>query len=898
LKDQEQTDRVIVYWILGIGLTGGLLLGHGVGWVGSAQLHTVMEAIATLLAAVVGAMALVRYYSKKESLFLLIGAGFLGTASLDGFHAIVTSSYFKPMMPSDLPHLIPWSWVASRLYLSVVMFLSWFVWFQENSSGKTSPIAERSVYAGTVFFTLLSFLFFVFFPLPAAYYPNIFFHRPEEFAPALFFLLALIGYLKKGHWRTDNFEHWIVISLIIGFISQAVFMSHSGELFDYEFDGAHTLKKVSYICVLAGLLINMHAVFKREVTAASDLGILNQQLEESEGRVRAIVENIMDSIITIDEKGTIQSVNRATEQIFRYPAEELIGKNIKLLTPEPHRSSHDRYIQNYCETGEAKIIGIGQEVEGQRRDGTTFPMDLSIQDLRLKSGRFFMGVVRDITERKEMDRLKTEFISTVSHELRTPLTSIRGSLGMIGSGALKDPDQVKDMVDLASSNTERLINLVNDLLDMEKLQAGSMEFNLLDLNIGELVEKSLTLNEPFAIEHGVTFKLTSSIEDATVYGDSDRLTQVISNLLSNAAKFSPAGEIVEISIERSATSFRINVSDKGPGIPNEFRDRIFGRFTQADSTDARKKGGTGLGLNISQAIVEKHGGVIGFDSVEGEGSTFYFELPERIRTATAQANSPSEISKAIRAEVPDGGKILVLEDDPDVAKLLSIMLEDNGYDVDIAYNAHEAKARIARTTYAAVTVDVMLPDQDGISLIRELRAEENTHNLATIVVSAKASTVRREVVAASMGIIDWLDKPIDQSRLLSAVQQATFVAQRAEKPRVLHVEDDVDLCQVMTAMIGDTMDFMCAHTFREAQRLLLDEKFDLVILDPGLPDGDGLDLLATLKVSEEDSTPVIIFSSDGVDRETAVQVEAALLKSRCSNEELLDLVSRLAKNGK
>jgi DNA-binding response OmpR family regulator len=303
-------------------------------------------------------------------------------------------------------------------------------------------------------------------------------------------------------------------------------------------------------------------------------------------------------------------------------------------------------------------------------------------------------------------------------------------------------------------------------------------------------------------------------------------------------------------------------------------------------------------LNISQAIVEKHGGVIGFDSVEGEGSTFYFELPERIRTATAQANSPSEISKAIRAEVPDGGKILVLEDDPDVAKLLSIMLEDNGYDVDIAYNAHEAKARIARTTYAAVTVDVMLPDQDGISLIRELRAEENTHNLATIVVSAKASTVRREVVAASMGIIDWLDKPIDQSRLLSAVQQATFVAQRAEKPRVLHVEDDVDLCQVMTAMIGDTMDFMCAHTFREAQRLLLDEKFDLVILDPGLPDGDGLDLLATLKVSEEDSTPVIIFSSDGVDRETAVQVEAALLKSRCSNEELLDLVSRLAKNGK
>ena len=241
---------------------------RGTTWHGSATVHTVMEAVATLLALTVGAMALVRFYSKKNNTFLFIGAGFLGTAFLDGYHAIVTSAAFKPFMPSDLPHLIPWSWVASRLFLSVFLFLSLIAWLREQRLGESGQISEISVYLFAGAFTLLSFAFFAFAPLPLAYYPELVFHRPEEFLPALFFLAALVGYLRKGDWQHDIFEHWLVLSLIVGFVGQTVFMSFSGELFDMEFDIAHLLKKVSYVCVLIGLLASMYTMFRSEAERA------------------------------------------------------------------------------------------------------------------------------------------------------------------------------------------------------------------------------------------------------------------------------------------------------------------------------------------------------------------------------------------------------------------------------------------------------------------------------------------------------------------------------------------------------------------------------------------------------------------------------------------------------
>ncbi len=693
--------RWATYWIIGIGLAVPGLFGNGIDWRGSAQLHTVMETASTLLAVLIGVMALVRYYSRPASLFLFIGAGFIGTAFLDGFHTIVTSTYFKPMMPSDLPSLIPWSWVASRQFLAILMFLSWLDWLRENRLGSAGRNFERVVYTGTAIFTLASFLFFAFVPLPRAYYPELLFQRPEEFAPALFFLLALIGYLRKGRWRNDAFEHWLVLSLIVGFVGQAAYMSLSGQLFDYEFDLAHALKKVSYICVLSGLLINMYVVFRREVATT-------RSLKASENRVRAIVDNIFDGIITINDRGIIQSINPATEEIFGYPASQLIARNIKMLTPEPHRSAHDGYIQNYLNTGEAKIIGIGREVEGQRADGSTFPMELEIAELWVAGERLFLGIVRDITERKKADQAKSDFVSTVSHELRTPLTSIKGSLGLIRSGSVGQlPEKLESMLEIAYNNSDRLVLLINDILDMDKINAGKMDFQMLPMEVISLIDDAIEANKGYGEEYGVSFVRLGLEEPALVLGDKDRLMQVMSNLMSNAAKFSPEGETVELSVSRRQDLIRVAVRDKGPGVSDEFKADIFEKFSQADSSDTRQKGGTGLGLSITKAIVKRHGGTIGFDSRAGSGATFYIDLP--------QLERPPEVSPP---SANDDGKprILHVEDNEDVRRVIAALLAGTAQ-VITAGSIGEARDLLRRQEFDLVILDLILPDGDGETLL-------------------------------------------------------------------------------------------------------------------------------------------------------------------------------------
>jgi two-component system, NarL family, sensor histidine kinase EvgS len=238
------------------------------------------------------------------------------------------------------------------------------------------------------------------------------------------------------------------------------------------------------------------------------------------------------------------------------------------------------------------------------------------------------GTLSDITDRKQLDQLKSEFVSTVSHELRTPLTSIKGSLGLISGGALGDmPEKAGDMIGMAYKNTDRLINLVNDILDMEKLESGRMDFDFQELNLSDLVAEATEANSGMATQENARFVQGVFTRNLFVRGDSNRLIQVLSNLLSNAAKFSPPQSSVEISVIREQKTVRVSVKDQGPGIPEDFKDDIFGRFAQADGTNTREKGGTGLGLNISRSIIERHDGTIDFDTIEGVGSTFFFVLP-------------------------------------------------------------------------------------------------------------------------------------------------------------------------------------------------------------------------------------------------------------------------------
>lgn len=618
-----------------------------------------------------------------------------------------------------------------------------------------------------------------------------------------------------------------------------------------------------------------------------------QALEVSEMRQRSIVDNIVDGLVTINDKGIVASFNPAAEKIFGYSSKEVIGNNIKMLMPEPFHSEHDGYLNNYHQTRYKKIIGIGREVEGQRKDGSIFPLDLAVGEVLIAGERLFTGVVRDITERKQMDKMKNEFISTVSHELRTPLTSIRGSLGLVSGGAVGElPEQAKEMLKIAGNNTERLLLLINDILDIQKIESGQMAFKFQSLELMPFLEQAVAENAAYGDQHGVKFVITKALENARVFADKDRLMQVMANLLSNAAKFSPGGEVIEISVaQRHDDCVRISVTDHGAGIPEEFQPKLFEKFTQSDSSDTRQKGGTGLGLSITKVIVEKHGGIIDFISQIGVGTTFFIELPELMGEIIANDN---DSPRQLRGEhLPC---VLIVEDDADVAALLKRMLAQAGYNSDIAYDANQARDQLRNKPdqYKAITLDLMLPGEDGLSLLEDLRREAATHDIPVVVVSVKADEGKRELNGGAIGVVDWLSKPIDQSRLMDAVKQA---AGSSNMPRVLHVEDETDVHKVVSTMLRDHCELSWTTTFAASKDILEREEFDLVLLDIGLPDGSGLDLLETI---EKRVIPprVVIFSAYDVTQEYADKVSAVLVKSKTDNNRLAEIINSVIKRAR
>lgn len=636
-------------------------------------------------------------------------------------------------------------------------------------------------------------------------------------------------------------------------------------------------------------------------------------LSSHEARLRAVLNNVVDGIVTINAMGVIETFNPSAERIFGYGADEVIGKNVNCLMPEPYHSEHDDYLAHYRNTGVAKVIGIGREVVGRRKDGSTFPMELAVSDMQVGNAQMFTGIVRDITDRKQAEKVKNEFISTVSHELRTPLTSIKGSLGLIKSGAVGElPEKLRRMLDIAYNNSDRLIRLINDLLDIEKISAGKVEFRMRPFHLELLLMEAIEANKGFGEQHQVAFVMTEGVPDAIVSGDHDRLMQVLTNLMSNAAKFSPQHGQVEISLQRRGSMFRVSVTDHGPGIPQEFQGKIFQRFSQADSSDARQKGGTGLGLSISRAIVEQHGGSIGFDTRVDAGTTFFFDIPvlEDLRATEGGNGVPGQcgagdaqeeidqrvkerremqLSPGIEKEAGAKNRILICEDDGDFALVLSRMLEQDGFATVSVTSARQAKAELGLHHYDAMTLDLGLPDQDGVSLIRELRSDPETQNLPIIVVSGRASEGAREFSGDAIGVIDWIEKPIDQERLSTCLRRAVR-PHPATETFILHVEDDPDILQITRAVLRDLATVVPATTLAEAKLRLLEQDFDLVILDLTLPDGEGEDLLPLLKGVGKKSIPVIVFSAKDVSDRSGSGVSRALIKSQTSNEMLLDTI--------
>lgn len=614
--------------------------------------------------------------------------------------------------------------------------------------------------------------------------------------------------------------------------------------------------------------------------------ITERKHAESEWRKlsRAVEESPVSVVIT-DADGNIEYVNARFSEVTGYAIDEVIGRNPRIL--QSGLTPVEVY-QSLWQT----ILGGRQwrgKLQNRKKNGELFWEEIYISAIRDRDGKTtnFVAVKEDITERIKIERMKNEFISTVSHELRTPLTSIRGALALIAGGVVGElPAAAKPLVEIAHKNSERLILLVNDILDMEKIEAGKMEFDMQPVKLMPLLKQALEGNHAYAEQYQVRYELegelASNLSGAMVRVDANRMMQVLANLLSNAAKYSPAGGKVRVAVERMGHRIRVAVKDNGPGISDEFKGQIFQKFAQADSSDTRKKGGTGLGLSIAKAIVEQMGGSIGFDSQPNVQTVFYVEFPEWVERKLP------EIGHRINGSAH---RVLVCEDSRDTATVLRMMLEQAGYAVDIAYDANQAKQLLAQGGYAAMTLDLELPGQSGISLIRELHGQEATANLPTLVVSARASEGRQALSGEVFGVVEWIDKPVDQERLLSVLNRVAGKSGRAH-PKVLHVEDDPDIFQVVHQVAGDVVDMVQAKNLAEARQMLAQCHYDLVILDLDLPDGSGKELLSLLKEALP-PIPVLVFSVHEIGLEDAKGVDAALVKSRSDNAQLLATIKRL-----
>lgn len=387
----------------------------------------------------------------------------------------------------------------------------------------------------------------------------------------------------------------------------------------------------------------------------SDRHHAEELLKESELRTRSIIESMPVGLVIVNEHGLIEIVNPQMERMFDMHADELIGQHIFELFPR----AEEFRPQSFKAGTYYRLLGRVREFSARKKGGEIFPAELSFINFNTSEGPRLLLNILDVTERHSMERLKREFVTTVSHELRTPLTSIRGSLTLLAVGALGTlPEQAMRATKIAERNALRLVNLINDLLDIEKLEAGKMEMVFEQVTLSTVIERSLESVRPYADQYEI--KLDLKIEkEFDVCADGDRLVQVFINLLSNACKYSPRNETVLLEVQDAADDYvRIFICDKGRGIPADTLPKIFERFQQVEAADAKRKGGSGLGLAICKAIVEQHNGKIGVDSEYGKGSTFWFSLPK-----WGHPDAPDAKEQLQEPDIPEQYSQLDLETD-------------------------------------------------------------------------------------------------------------------------------------------------------------------------------------------------------------------------------------------
>ena len=858
------------------GIVAALVLGCGLPLTGSALAHTlltyrrwthgpihsVVEAFGTFAGLTLAALLLLlRRYKGGFTHHLWTACGLIGMGVLDGFHAAC--------LPGNT---FVWFRGTATLLGGLCFALVWLP-------------APASLWRGAGWLPLLVLLGSLFLGACSAAWPDAVpaMLAEDQFTTAarvvntfggVAFLAAAVCFLIR-HRRLAGVDDFLFASFALLFGMAGVLFWIS-QLWEADWWWWHFLRLAAYLLVL-GQTFLIYQRDQEELKALNDS--LEQKVADRTARVQAILNAAADGIVTIDERGVVESFNPAAERLFGYRANELIGRNVNRLMPSPYREEHDTYLANYLATGRKKVIGIGREVVGLRKDGATFPMDLAVSEVRLNGRRLFTGILRDISDRRRgeealrqavaaadrANRAKSEFLANMSHEIRTPMNGILGMTGLALETDLT-ADQ-REYLTMAKASADALLSLLNDILDFSKIEAGKLELDPVPFRLRDAVEDAVRSLAHRTHEKGLELvcHVATGAPDALV-GDAGRLRQVIVNLVGNAIKFTDRGEVVvRITAGRlgeSDAELHFAVSDTGIGIPADKLPVLFQSFTQADNSTTRRYGGTGLGLAIVRQLATLMGGRAWAESTVGQGSTFHVTA----RFALQQGGNQPLLPAALH-----GLPVLVVDDNAVNRRLLTEILTGWGMkpvavDGGAAALAALEKALQAGSPFTLVLADCMMPAMDGFALAEAIKQHPGLARCTVMMLSSAASAGDR-ARCRELGLAAYLTKPIKQSELLDTILTSLGGGpEEASRPcgtprpapdasrrplRVLLAEDNpVNQKLVLRLLEKEGHVVVVAGNGHEAITAFHRQPFDLVLMDVQMPVMDGLEAAGALRAAE------------------------------------------------